>query len=111
VAVGTSICFGLSFFIGQGILRSFNKEDQVESFKETVSLNRNRILPMMLASRVSPVPNVVINVVSPLVGVPFWAFCRYQLIVPLLTTSLYPTHSLYYNNLHSDAPLLGMFYY
>jgi len=74
VAIGTSICFMLSKTMGRGVLRKFKLIDQLDGFRAKVEENRRDLLTYMLLTRVTPVPNVLVNVASPLVGVPLWVF-------------------------------------
>jgi len=68
VCVGTSICFMLSKTMGRGVLRRFGLLDQLDGFRDKVQENREDLFTYMLLTRVTPVPNVLVNVASPLVG-------------------------------------------
>lgn len=56
------------------MLRRFRLSDQLEGFAATVAHHRDDLFTYMLLTRVTPVPNVLINVASPMVGVPLWIF-------------------------------------
>lgn len=71
---GASMCFLLSNFFGRGVLNVFKLNDKVQWYREQVQENKDSLFAFMFLSRVTPVPNVLVNVASPLVGVPLWAF-------------------------------------
>jgi uncharacterized membrane protein YdjX (TVP38/TMEM64 family) len=71
---GASFCYGLSFTLARGIVvRNFPK--QVASFHKRVQANKSSLFFYMLFLRFTPlVPNIVVNIASPLVGMPFKQF-------------------------------------
>jgi len=71
---GASVCFCLSQFFGRGILHFYKLDSKVEGFEKEVHENKGRLWLFILLSRLTPVPNVLINMASPLVGVPLTSF-------------------------------------
>lgn len=72
--IGASSCYGLSFSLAREIvLNRFPKK--IVSFNTRIRENKNHLFYYMLTLRFTPlVPNIVINVASPIVGLPFKYF-------------------------------------
>lgn len=72
--IGSVFCFLLSQFLGKGVLHMCKLSHRLEWFRAQVHEHKDNLLLYILISRLTPVPNILINVASPLVGVPLWAF-------------------------------------
>lgn len=71
---GSCVCFMISRFLGNGVLYAFNMRGKLAWYREQIDSHRSNLTAYMFLSRLTPVPNVLINVASPLVGVPLYAF-------------------------------------
>ncbi|KAL7061535.1 hypothetical protein AAHC03_031 [Spirometra sp. Aus1] len=69
-ALGATVCFGLSKCFGKALIeRHFPQH--VRRFRGKVQDNKDRIFFFLLGSRVFPMtPNWLLNIVSPLAGIP-----------------------------------------
>lgn len=82
---GATMCFLLSRILGGGLIRFFKLESGLESFREEVAKNREHLFTYLVLSRSTPIPNIVINIGSPHVGIPVSTFFTSTLfgLVPL----------------------------
>mmetsp|Transcript_6162 Transcript_6162/g.17224 ORF Transcript_6162/g.17224 Transcript_6162/m.17224 type:complete len:266 (-) Transcript_6162:184-981(-) len=73
---GASVCFLISGHLGVPLLKGLGLMKHLERFRHVVDDQRQegKATLMVFLSRFSPVPNIVINLASPLVGVPLPAF-------------------------------------
>eukprot|EP00878_Enallax_costatus_P024036 GHUV01025624.1.p1 GENE.GHUV01025624.1~~GHUV01025624.1.p1 ORF type:complete len:182 (+),score=54.92 GHUV01025624.1:507-1052(+) len=78
--LGSSSCYAMSCLFGSPIARAVWKQ-KLEDFRKEVAKQRNDMLSYIIFLRVTPIlPNVFINVASPIVGVPFLEFMLGTLI-------------------------------
>ena len=71
---GASMCYALSFYFGKGIIIRAYPLKVVEANKK-IQENRENLFFYLLFLRITPiVPNWLINLSSPIVGVPFLTF-------------------------------------
>lgn len=72
--LGSCSCYGMSKLFGRPVARAIWRE-KLDHFSTEVSRQNHDLLGYIIFLRVTPVlPNVFINVASPIVGVPFWDF-------------------------------------
>ena len=71
---GASLCFMLSRTMGRGVLHAYKLDGMIDGYAKQVAEHRDNLFSYMLLTRVTPVPNVLVNVASALVGVPLWIF-------------------------------------
>ena len=73
---GSSLCFLLSKVYGKGLLKAMVDEAKLDEFREELGKKTtiSDIAQFMLLTRVTPVPNVLVNLASPWMDVPLWVF-------------------------------------
>ena len=72
--IGSSLCYYLSKAVGSGVLEQ-TMPTKLAWIREKVENNKNNLFWYFLTVRMSPlVPNVFLNLSSPVVGIPFWMF-------------------------------------
>ncbi len=72
--VGSCSCYGMSCLFGKPIAKAIWKQ-KLEHFSSEVAKRNNDLLSYIIFLRVTPLlPNVFINVASPIVGVPLLDF-------------------------------------
>lgn len=72
--LGSCSCYCMSKLFGRPVARAIWKE-KLDHFSSEVSRQNHDLLSYIIFLRVTPVlPNVFINVASPIVGVPLWEF-------------------------------------
>lgn len=72
--IGACSCYGMSCLFGRPIAKAIWKQ-RLESFRAEVVRQKHDLLSYIIFLRVTPLlPNVFINVASPIVGVPFLDF-------------------------------------
>lgn len=73
---GASVCYTISKGLGGGLLAAFKLEKHLVSFREKVDEKRREggLFSYMVVSRITPMPNLVINLASPLLGIPLHTF-------------------------------------
>lgn len=72
--LGSCSCYCMSKLFGRPVARAIWKE-KLDHFSTEVSRQNHDLLSYIIFLRVTPVlPNVFINVASPIVGVPLWEF-------------------------------------
>lgn len=72
--LGSSSCYGMSCLFGRPIAKAVWKQ-KLEDFRQEVAKQKSDMLSYIIFLRVTPIlPNVFINVASPIVGVPFLEF-------------------------------------
>ena len=64
----------LSRTMGRGVLHAYKLDGMIDGYAQQVAEHRDSLFSYMLLTRVTPVPNVLVNVASALVGVPLWIF-------------------------------------
>jgi uncharacterized membrane protein YdjX (TVP38/TMEM64 family) len=69
---GATFCALLSKKWGRGRLRALGMEQKVAQFRAATMAHEDSLFTYMLMTRVTPVPNVVVNMASPHLGVPLW---------------------------------------
>lgn len=71
---GSCSCYGMSCLLWRPVARALWPE-RLEQFRSEVAKRRHELLSYIIFLRVTPMlPNVFINVASPIVGVPFLDF-------------------------------------
>eukprot|EP00397_Hematodinium_sp_SG-2012_P034645 GEMP01037171.1.p1 GENE.GEMP01037171.1~~GEMP01037171.1.p1 ORF type:complete len:316 (+),score=48.49 GEMP01037171.1:71-1018(+) len=82
---GASMCFLLSKILGGGLIRFFKLEKGLETFREEVAKNKQHLFTYLIIARSTPIPNILINLGSPHVAIPLYAFTSSTLfgLVPL----------------------------
>jgi len=82
---GASMCFLLSKILGGGLIRFFKLEKGLVDFKKEVEKNKDHLFWYLVLSRTTPIPNILINLASPHVGIPLFTFASSTLfgLVPL----------------------------
>lgn len=82
---GASMCFLLSKILGGGLIRFFKLEKGLVEFQKEVQKNKDHLFWYLVLSRTTPIPNILINLASPHVGVPLFTFASSTLfgLVPL----------------------------
>ena len=73
---GSSLCFLLSKIYGKGLLKKMVDEKKLDEFRDQLAKKTTLtdIAQFMLLTRVTPVPNVLVNLASPWMDVPLWVF-------------------------------------
>lgn len=72
--LGSTSCYCMSKLFGRPVARAIWRE-RLDHFSSEVSRQNHDLLSYIIFLRVTPVlPNVFINVASPIVGVPLWEF-------------------------------------
>lgn len=72
--LGSCSCYCMSKLFGRPVARAIWKE-KLDHFSTEVSRQNHDLLSYIIFLRVTPLlPNVFINVASPIVGVPLWDF-------------------------------------
>ena len=72
--LGSCSCYCMSKLFGRPVARAIWRE-KLDHFSSEVSRQNHDLLSYIVFLRVTPVlPNVFINVASPIVGVPLWEF-------------------------------------
>jgi uncharacterized membrane protein YdjX (TVP38/TMEM64 family) len=72
--LGSCSCYCMSKLFGRPVARAIWKE-KLDQFSAEVAQRNHDLLSYIIFLRVTPVlPNVFINVASPIVGVPLWEF-------------------------------------
>lgn len=72
--LGSCSCYGMSRLFGRPVARAIWRE-KIDYFSSEVARQSHDLLSYIIFLRVTPVlPNVFINVASPIVGVPLWEF-------------------------------------
>ena len=69
---GATFCALLSKKWGRSHLRALGMEQKVAQFRAATMAHEDSLFTYMLMTRVTPVPNVVVNMASPHLGVPLW---------------------------------------
>lgn len=73
--LGSTCCYCMSALFGRPLARAVWR-DRLDAFSASVAERSNDLLSYIIFLRVTPIlPNVFINVASPIVGVPLWEFC------------------------------------
>lgn len=72
--LGSCSCYCMSKLFGRPVARAIWRE-KLDQFSSEVARQNHDLLSYIIFLRVTPVlPNVFINVASPIVGVPLWEF-------------------------------------
>eukprot|EP00879_Flechtneria_rotunda_P013407 GHRR01013997.1.p1 GENE.GHRR01013997.1~~GHRR01013997.1.p1 ORF type:complete len:182 (+),score=41.87 GHRR01013997.1:488-1033(+) len=78
--VGSCCCYRMSSLLGRPVAKAIWKQ-KLDDFRSEVARRRNDLLSYIIFLRVTPIlPNVFINVASPIVGVPLREFLLGTLI-------------------------------
>eukprot|EP00937_MAST-01D_sp_MAST-1D-sp2_P004431 g4431.t1 len=100
---GASFCFLLSRTLGRGVLHAYKLDGRIEGYKAEVLKHRDGLFTYMLLTRVTPVPNVLVNVASALVGVPLWIFAVTTPIGQFPLNALHTTTGVALSQLATDG--------
>jgi len=72
--IGASNCYFLSYYIGRNLVQTFFS-DRLKWFEKKMRVSKANILNFILFLRLTPIiPNWSINIVSPILGVPWRSF-------------------------------------
>jgi uncharacterized membrane protein YdjX (TVP38/TMEM64 family) len=90
---GSSLCFLLSKIYGKGLLKKLVDEKKLDDFRSELGKQTDLfdIVQFMLLTRVTPVPNVLVNLASPWMDVPLWVFS----LTTFVGNERYSTHNTY----------------
>lgn len=73
-ATGASLCYMLSWLVGYPLVQYYF-HDYIEQWTDRVEQERDNLLSFIIFLRITPIlPNWVINIVAPLIGVPIGVF-------------------------------------
>nr|CAD7570626.1 unnamed protein product [Timema californicum] len=73
-AAGASFCYWLSFLVGKEVVEK-HYPDKIQYFQNKVEENSHQLVYYLLFLRMFPItPNMLINLISPLIGIPFNMF-------------------------------------
>lgn len=94
--LGAILCFMLSYHIGGGVISVYNLDSMLEDYRQKVNDNRHRLFMFLVLTRCTPVPAVLINLASPLLGIPIGTFITSTIVgqVPLNTVHILAGYSM-----------------
>lgn len=73
-ATGASLCYMLSWLVGHSLVEHYF-HDHIHQWSQRVEEERENLLSFIIFLRITPIlPNWVINIVAPLIGVPIGVF-------------------------------------
>ncbi|KRW99144.1 hypothetical protein PPERSA_07387 [Pseudocohnilembus persalinus] len=82
---GACFCYGLSYTLGRGIVVD-KFPSMLLKFHRKIQANKDNLVFYMLFLRLTPlVPNIIVNIASPIVGIPlkYFAFGTFVGLMPL----------------------------